>query len=263
MKKATTLLVLVVIMMFVHTAPAFAAGTISVSGAGSITEEPDKAIITFNVMREDDSSAVAMEEVSRIMAEIIEILREFDIEDADMRTTRIDLTRQTRWITIRRPSEDEERAYITEQIPHFFFRASNNIIVTVRDLDILGYAIGAVIEAGATVSGNINFEITNASELYYLALEIAMRDARSRANAIARGGGFDIAGVRSVSETGSWNAPVARAAAPMAAASFYGDMAMDVADVAPYVPVMAGELTITARVSVVFVIADGLDNDGE
>ncbi|MCL2407754.1 MAG: SIMPL domain-containing protein [Defluviitaleaceae bacterium] len=236
MKKVSCFLSIVLVSIMISTQFIWA-GTISTSGAGAVTVEPDIATITFSVTYEHSDSARAAEEVNGIIAEVIDILREFDIEDTDIRTSRINISRLTRWDNVM------QRNVLIE------FRATNSVTITVRELDILGYLLGAVIETGALVSGNINFESSLASELYYQALEIAMRDARARAGAIARGGDLIITGIQSVNETSAWNAPVARAAAPQMDAAM-----MFMAEESPvhYVPIMAGEITVTARVSVIF-----------
>jgi uncharacterized protein len=86
----------------------------------------------------------------------------------------------------------------------------------------------------------VSFGIKDASQLRLQALAEAVKNARPKADAIAGAMGVQVNGVQSVTETSGYAVPMAESA-KMAMADGRGSS-----------PVMPGELTISAQVSVVY-----------
>jgi uncharacterized protein YggE len=215
------------------------APTVSVSGAGAVTAAPDMATITLGVTTEANTAAQALSRNNADVEAVLAALRAFDIDEADIRT---------QWFSIHQRF-DWGRDW--NEVPRLIgYTVHNSVIVVVRDLDIVGEVLGAAVAAGANASHGVHFSIENAVELYLEALALAAQDARRKADTLARALGSTVTGIVSVSETGGFHAPVAREDWAMEA-----DMAMmPAASPAMDVPVQPGELTVTARVQVVFAI---------
>lgn len=119
------------------------------------------------------------------------------------------------------------------------YRATNNVRVTIRNLANVAAVIDGAVASGATLVSGVSFGLTDASGAQDTALSAAAASAKSRANVLARSLGLTITGVQSVSEGGFGGPlPVARAA-PTSGAS---------------TPVEPGQLTVTATVTVAFII---------
>ncbi len=118
------------------------------------------------------------------------------------------------------------------------YRALNVLTVRVDDVTKVGPLVDAVTDAGATNVDSISFGLKDSKAARRQALIDAVRDARSKAEAMAAGLGLRLGDVYSVDEGGL---PVVR---PYEAPA----MAMRVAGT----PVMTGEVSLSASVTLRF-----------
>jgi uncharacterized protein YggE len=121
---------------------------------------------------------------------------------------------------------------------------SNNINVTVKNLDKLGDVLTAATAAGANMAGGISFDVLDRTGAYNQALAQAMDKAKARAQVMAQACGVTLGRALTINESSSYSGPTYAAST-----SLKGDVA------APAVPVAAGQLEVTASVSVVYEIA--------
>ncbi|MCL2853227.1 MAG: SIMPL domain-containing protein [Defluviitaleaceae bacterium] len=206
--------------------------TVSVSGSGAVTIVPDVATINLGVSIQDENAHQAVLRNNALTASVIEAIKAQDIPEEDIRTVNFSMN----------PVFDHSGS--VSQIVGY--EVSNSVQVTIRDVDRVGYVLGAATAAGANVSGRIQFDVLDRSAAYNEALELAVQNATEKADSIARALGMNILGVVSVNELGGTHMPVARAAA---AATFM--MEADFFEV----PVQAGELTVTANIQVIYSLA--------
>jgi hypothetical protein len=207
------------------------APTISVSGAGAISVAPDMATVNLGVTTDANTAAQALNRNNADVEAVIRAVRALGVAEEDIRMQWFSIHQRWSW----RDGDSRPDGYTV----------NHTVVVTVRNLDIVGEVLGAGVTAGANASGGVQFSISNASELYLEALALAAQDAQRKANALARALGRTVSGIVSVNETGGFSAPIARG----------GEMANDMALSAPAameVPVQAGEMMVTARVQVVF-----------
>ena len=215
--------------------------TVTVSGAGSVTAEPDFASVVLGVETTADTPQAAISQNNALIAATLAAVRGLGIDDDDIVTQQFSL----------RQEFDFGVAWTGRPTP-VGYTVFNTVTVTIHDLDAIGDVIAAAVDAGANISGGIQFGLLDPSPLYYEALAIAVQDARNKANAIASALGTSVTGVVSASETSAWGAPVFMAGyAAMPPAAMMMDMAMG----AGAVPIQAGEITVTARVEIVYSLA--------
>jgi len=125
------------------------------------------------------------------------------------------------------------------------YQASNNVTITVSEVDRASELLDAALGAGANQVGGLTFRIRDTTGLHQQALADAAQSARARADALAASLGLRVVGIQSVQEeAGYGNAynvfPEIPAIAPQASAP------------APPPPVAGGELTIRTRAQVAF-----------
>ena len=211
---------------------------IRVSGAASVTAEPDFATVVLGVETTSDNPQSAITENNAIVNDVFAALVATGISTDDIVTAHFSLSQ----------TMDFSMGWRGEPTGYSVF---NSVTVTIHDLDAIGAVLGAGIEAGANISGGIIFGVLDPSPLYYEALQLAVQDARNKADAIAAAMGLTITGITSVTEASTWNAPVFRgAAAPQAlSASMEMDMMMVGGN---FVPIQTGQITITARIEVIY-----------
>ena len=162
------------------------------------------------------------------MAKVIDAVKAMGIDDKDISTHGLSL----------RPRYDREGQNVDAYV------ATNNVSVIVRDLDQVGEVLDAGFDAGANVAGGVQFSIADPTDSRNQAMELAVADARDRADVLANAAGVTIVGVTSVAEdSGGYPSPRAMS-----------NVVLESAAMGFATPIESGELTISVRVRVVYSI---------
>ena len=204
---------------------------IRVSGQAEIKVKPDIAIINLGVETRDESALAASQENARLTDALVKALQDFGIQDTQMKTGSFYI------FTDREVIEPigSQNAY------HTFYRAVNEITVTLSNLDQVGALIDTAVSSGANRINSLNFEVRQADQVKLKALQEAALQSQAKASAIAQVLGINITGIKSLTEENSYYTPFRAdyAKAPMAG----GDMALETqilpGDVVIYAQVMA------------------------
>lgn len=207
---------------------------INVSGQGEVMATPDEAQVNVAVETTADTAKAAQEINSRDTAQVIASLKKLGIADKDIKTVQLQLYPVY---------EESPKPPAPQQQPApkvVGFRAVNSLNVTVRQLDTVGKVLDTVVSAGANRIQGISFGFANPKPLQDQALELAVQDARRQAELVARTAGVQIKGIRTVNVSGGFY-PIQRT-----------PMLFDEMRAAAAPPVMPGEMTIRAQVSVSF-----------
>jgi hypothetical protein len=113
--------------------------------------------------------------------------------------------------------------------------------VTVRDLSTLSEVLSAVVDAGANNIYGINFNVENRDEAVAEARQLAIQDAKAKAEAIAEEAGVSLGEVINIS--------VYSSSSPVTYFDAKGGAYTEAA-----VPISAGTLTITMECSLTYEI---------
>jgi len=203
---------------------------ISVSGEGRVEAAPDMAMITLGVSERAETAAEAMRATSAAVALILTRLEAAGLAARDV---------QTRAITLY-PIHNNKRSNDTP--PEIIgFEASNTLNVRVRDLALLGPVLDGVLEDGANTFGGLRFSVQDPAPLMQEARRRAVADGMARAKLLAEGAGVVLGPVQTITDVGRTRGP---------------QMMEMTAARADSVPIAAGELSLSATVSMVFVIED-------
>lgn len=171
------------------------ARAISVSGNGEVRAEPDIATLTLGVEARAETVAEARAEANRAAEAVMAALRDGGVDADDIRTTRFSIG------AVYDYSDDRPRID--------GYSVSNTVTVTVRAIETTGELIDAAAEAGgdATRFNGISFGYDDPAEYTRTARELAVEDARAKAEQLAELTGVTLGDPLSISET-SWAAPV-------------------------------------------------------
>lgn len=198
--------------------------TITVSAAGSVTLVPDVARVSVGVTVTKPTVKAARDAAGKSMSAIIASLRALGIDERDMKTVSIDLSPQ----------------YSNSSTPKVVgYRMSEQLQITVRDLDKAGDVVDAATTRGATDVNGLWFEVDDPARAMDEARAAAIAKARTSAQAMASAAGVSLGAVVSISE--------ASTAYP---GPYYGAAMRDTAGT----PVQPGTQDIQATVTVVFEI---------
>lgn len=146
--------------------------TVSVNGQGTVTLTPDMATISVGVQTQGAEAEEAVAENNAKAEAITAALKEFGIEDKDIKTTNFSVYPRQRY------NDDGEIVDVT-------YIVQNTVMVTVRDLEILGEVLDASVAAGANNIYGVSFDIADRESAYAQAIEAAVANARTRADALA------------------------------------------------------------------------------
>ncbi len=204
---------------------------LTVTGLGLVEVVPDMATVRLGVASEARGAREAIDENSRAMAAILERLRAAEIEERDIQTSNFSVS----------PRYDYNRqSGETPRITGFI--AQNMVAVRVRDLDRLGTILDEVARDGANSFNGLSFGLQERAPAEDAARAAAVAEARRKAELYAGAAGVTLGAVMTLSESGgAAPQPMMMAVQSMRAAS-------------DAVPVAAGELTVSARVTIVYAI---------
>jgi len=197
-------------------------GGITVTGDGSVSVVPDRAEFTFGVHTESATAAAALGANGALMSKVIDAIGKAGVDKGDIQTSQVSLSPQT--------SPDGKR--VTG------YAADNSVTVTVKDLGSAGAVVDAAVAAGANQVSGPNLVSSDQTKLYLQALKLAMADAKTKAQAIADGGGVSLGKVTTVVEGGT--------ASPLPTAT---------ADAGKATPISPGTSQITSSVTVTYAIS--------
>jgi uncharacterized protein YggE len=204
--------------------------TIRVTGEGKATAPPDVAAIFTGVVTKAPTALEALEENSKAMQKVLDVVKTFDIAPRDVQTTSFSV----------QPVYDRD-AHGRPLPAIVAYSVTNQVRLRVRRLPDLGKVLDALVKAGSNQVSGIHFDVDDPAEMLKLARERAMADARSRAETYARGAGVQVGAVQVISEQ-PFSLPPPR----------YFEAALDRGSA---VPIATGEQEIRVSVQVIFAIA--------
>ncbi|MEE2676994.1 MAG: SIMPL domain-containing protein [Myxococcota bacterium] len=203
--------------------------TVQVSASGRVQAAPDIVTLNVRVVTENLRSAVAAEENAKTTQAVISALRRAMGKDAEIQTTGYALTPQYEFV--KHTSSRRLKGY----------QARNSVLLRTGDLAGIGRAIDAATDAGANEIDSLVFGLRDDSARRLEALAAATRNARAKADAIAKALGTRVSRVVSVQESGGFPAPVRMQAQFAAKAE---------------TPIETGNLELQAQVSMKVELAD-------
>lgn len=165
--------------------------TLTVSGSGSASGAPDTALVRLGVQTSDEDVLAAFNRSNEITARIVEALLALGVERADIQTSGLSLHQDRPYD----PYSDVEDGTI-------IYWAQNSLSVTLRDIALVGEALGASVQAGANSIERLSYGISDPRALQDSARELAVADARARAEHLAELTGAQLGRVFTISEHG-------------------------------------------------------------
>ena len=203
--------------------------TITVTATGKTTVVPDVARVYLGVTANRSTVKAARDAGAQAMTDIIAAVKALEVDDKDIQTTNLSLNPQ----------------YGNGSTPKVVgYQISEQVEITVRNLDKAGDVVDAATAKGATDVNGISFEVADPVK--------AQNDARAAAVAAARASAQAMAGAGSV----SLGTVVSMTDATQPSPVFYGYDSFKAAAPAAGVatPVQPGTQDLSATVTVVFEI---------
>jgi hypothetical protein len=208
---------------------------LTVSGSGQARVAPDEATVRLGVLAQAPTAREAQDRVNRTAGAILEAVRKLGIPAERIQTTGLNLGPQ-----YAQGRSDAQGPRITG------YQASNTVSILVDDLAKVGPVIDAGLAAGANNLDGVEFGLRNDAAARATALTDAVREARVKADALARALKVRLVEILEVAEGGVSITPPPT--------PYRGRMAM-AAEAITATPVSAGQVGVDASVTVRWRIA--------
>ncbi|HII76508.1 MAG TPA: SIMPL domain-containing protein [Methanolinea sp.] len=197
---------------------------------------PDRAQVTVSVQTENADVKVAQAENARMMDEVRRALESAGIALIDMKTTGYSIY----------PVYDDSGSLFRQKVK--YYRVTNSLQVTVRDVSRTGEVIDIAVGAGANQVDSIIFMVSEDLEQTIRAdlLTKAVKKARGDADVVAAASGVNITGVKEIS-VGGYYPPVLYENVRGGAADMKTQAAIPT-------PIEPGQVKITAQVTASYLI---------
>jgi uncharacterized protein YggE len=200
---------------------------VTVVGHGELQARPDTAIIQIGVESEAKTAKEALALNTQEATAVQKKLTDLGIDVKDIQTSGFNIY----------PTYNTDGRQITG------YHVSNMVTVKIRNLDKAGTLLDQVVQAGANSISGISFTVDNPRTLQDQAREAAMKDAKARADLLARAGGAVVGDVIVITENVGSAVPL-----PV----MMNERAVAAQDAS--VPVQPGQLTIGLDVQVTYLL---------
>jgi uncharacterized protein YggE len=201
--------------------------TIAVVGTGEAQVTPDRARLSIGVQTQAPTAADASARNARLQRAVIDTLRALGLRSEQIRTTGYNVFPEQ---TFDQPAR---RTRITG------YNVQNTVVVELPRIDQVGPALDAVLAKGANLVSSLQFYSSDAAAVQRRAIQDAIQQARSDADAMATAAGGRLGELLELS-TGVGGRPQ-----PMYEVQMASRAARDAAPT----PISEGQQTVTAMVS--------------
>jgi len=236
---------------------------VSVVGVGEVKAAPDIARTNVGVEARASQVEQATAEANQRMAAVISALRAAGVADADLRTHSLSISFERDYQPPPPPVPVETapvkatagKAAVTAvaepaPAPAGFYRVSNMVEVTIRDLQRASQVLSAATSAGANQLWGISFEVADTAPLVAEARAKAVDKAKQIAEQLQQLTGVVLGPIVAVTDGAATPGPVM----PMMAAA-RAELANS------SMPVERGELTVTHQVTILYSVKDAAKHD--
>ena len=201
--------------------------TVTVSGTATIKSAPDEAVIGLGVQTQANTAEGALSQNAEKMMRVLQAVAAQGVGKDDVATSSVSLY----------PTYDQSGMDITG------YQASNQVDVTLHDMDKVGPVIDAAVGAGANFTNGVMFRMSDENQGVNQALTAAVADARSKAETLAAAADAPLGQVVTIQET----------SAPIGPPIYYDRMAMaGVAEASAPTPIEPPTLETQVSVTVVW-----------
>ena len=201
--------------------------TITAIGSGSVSTVPDRLFLNIGVQTTAPRVSDALKANNLSAQNLITALKSKGIEERDIKTSQLSIF----------PQFDNTGRKVTS------YQVSNSVTVTVRKID----TSGDLIDAASNVAGDairvsgLSFAVSDPSAALAIARDLAVKDATTQADQLAKAAGVKLGRIRSIRTSGASNSTPR-----------FSDAVAEKASA----PILEGTQDITASVELVFDIQE-------
>lgn len=202
--------------------------SIRVQGQGKLMTVPDQVRLNVQISTRAESASEAMSQANKKTSDILAMLKGYGIDPKDIQTSRVTVAAIL------------DYQHNVQPPPIVGYNGVNefSVLFKAKLMDKVGEFLDKAVASGVTSFSGLMYESSKQRELERDALKNAADDAQARAEVLAKELNATLGKVTTISESANSPVPVMRGAMVDATAAS--------------APVMTGQLTINAEVSVTF-----------
>lgn len=159
---------------------------IAVNASGTIEVQPDIASISLGVMTTAKDSAQARQKNANTLKKVTQAIEKAGVKGTDIKTEHISMY----------PNSDFKNG--SEIITGY--TVTNQLSITVQNVDKAGEIINAAMTAGANTVNGISYDVKDREKYYEQAVDKAMKSANSKAKIMANASGLKLGNVLNIRE---------------------------------------------------------------
>jgi hypothetical protein len=164
---------------------------VSVSGTGEVYVTPDIGSVSFSVVTENRDVSVASDENATKMNDVIEYIKSESVESKDNKTSGNNISPRYEW-----NNDTGKRSLVGYEV-------TQTISVKIRDLSKVGTIISNATSKGANDVSSLSFVIDDDEEAKAQAKELAIENAKKKAEDLEKMLGIKMVRIVSYSEYSS------------------------------------------------------------
>ena len=149
--------------------------TVTVSGSGTISRDPDRATLSVSIVTNDNVAATATSANNRLYNALVDRMRGASIAGSAIKTTSYDLN------FVPKPAASDNY-----KPPQTGYIVTRGLSITVDNLSNVGGVIDAAVAAGVTQVSGVSYGLRDERGARAAALAAAVEDAAAQAAAIAQ-----------------------------------------------------------------------------
>ena len=170
--------------------------SVSVQWNGEVYVTPDTLILSFRVEETASTTAEAQKNANEKIDKVKEIIKQYDVDSSDIKTTNVNVYEQYDWTD-------------SGRVP-LWYTASHTLEVKIRKANIenewiASRIINEVSEIGGVLLNNISYDIYDKAPFYKEARKIAMEKAYQKASDLAEYGNVKLGDPISIIENRSYD----------------------------------------------------------
>ena len=204
--------------------------TIQVVGIGTAFGAPDMATVEVGVDVPDSDFGMAFDSANAVMKTVLAEISALDIPSEDIQTTSINV-----WF------EDKYNPQTGVPTGERDYHVSQSLRIIVRDIEMISEVISMAVDNGANQIYGLNFSFSDTASLESTAREMAVTDARVKAEHLAELMGVELGEVVTVVDFGTNGS-----GSPMDGGVMY--------DRAESISVAPGQLSVNSNLQITFAI---------
>ncbi len=220
----------------------YPANVISVSGSGDVFATPDTGSFSFSVVEEGKTSKAAQDSATTAINKVLAGIRSLGVEDKDIKTVAYNLYPKYEYS---RPELCTNGYCPPGKQSLTGYEVSQTVTIKIRDTSKAGDVLTKAGELGAKNISGLDFVVDDMDALQAEARDEAIKDAKEKAEVLAKSLGVKLRRIVNFSEGGNYPIMYAMGGAKMEAMN--ADMA-----VAPAPELPVGENKITSNVTITY-----------